>query len=409
MKLAYEAYHRSGRAVHDTIEAADTGEATELLRRRGLYVTQIRSDAGGLAAGQEVSAPVRPRKIRRVKQVAVFARQLHVLVSTDTRVVEALSALELQISDREWREVVADIRNKVENGNSLGDATATHPRYFDTISQNLIRAGESTGKLPQMLDRLSLLTQKQVQVHRAVVGAMIYPILLIAVSVVVLALMMLFVLPRFVELFGSLKVPLPPTTEMLVGLSHFMTAYWWVLMLIAITVSAGFRYWLGSVSGKRSMDTLLLRLPYVGRVMRNFATARIARLLGILMDSHMPLLDVLALIRHATPNVRYAELIARTEDLVTRGEMISAAFVESDLISPSVCQMVRSGEQSGQVAALLLNVADLLDEENEVVVRSLASVLEPVILIVLGLLVAFVALSMFIPLFDLTGGPAGVG
>ena len=157
------------------------------------------------------------------------------------------------------------------------------------------------------------------------------------------------------------------------------------------------------------MDTLLLRLPYVGRVMRNFATARIARLLGILMDSHMPLLDVLALIRHATPNVRYAELIARTEDLVTRGEMISAAFVESDLISPSVCQMVRSGEQSGQVAALLLNVADLLDEENEVVVRSLASVLEPVILIVLGLLVAFVALSMFIPLFDLTGGPAGVG
>jgi type II secretory pathway component PulF len=406
MKLAYEAYDKSGKVVHDTIDATDKREASDTLSRKGLFVTRIHR---GEAESSKSPAPRRAnaRKTKRIRHMAVFARQLYVLVSSGTRIVEALEALELQTTDSEWRAVIADIRQQVEYGNPLSQATASHPQYFDLISQKLIAAGESTGKLPAMLDRVAVLANKQIQVRRTVAGALVYPTLLIFVSVGVLMLMLLFVLPRFVDMFETLKVPLPPTTQMLLDLSEFMTSYWWLVLLVMFVSGIGFRLWLGSAAGKSTIDKVVLKLPYLGRVMRSFATARIARLMGMLLDSHMPLLDVLKLIRDTTPNICYVALIVRAEELVTQGESISTAFAETDLISPSVCQMVRSGEQSGQIAPLLTNVAELMEEENEVVVRSLASILEPVILIVLGLLVGFVTLSMFIPLFDLTGGPPG--
>lgn len=406
MKLAYEAYDKSGKVIYDTIDATGKHEAADTLSRKGLFVTRIHRDESE-SPKNSASRRTKSRKTKRIRHMAIFARQLYVLISSGTRIVEALKALELQTTDSEWRAVIADIRQQVEDGNTLSEATASHPQYFDLISQKLIAAGESTGKLPAMLDRVALLAHKQIQVRRTITGALVYPTLLIFVSITVLTLMLLFVLPRFVDMFETLQVPLPPTTQMLLDLSEFLTSYWWLLLLIMFVSGTGFKIWLGSVAGKRTIDKAVLKLPYLGRVMRSFATARIARLMGIMLDSHMPLLDVLRLIRETTSNICYVALVARSEELVTQGETISAAFSETDLISPSVCQMVRSGEQSGQVAPLMTNVAELMDEENEVVIRSLASILEPVILILLGLLVGFVTLSMFIPLFDLTGGPPG--
>jgi type II secretory pathway component PulF len=172
--------------------------------------------------------------------------------------------------------------------------------------------------------------------------------------------------------------------------------------LVALgALAAGVKVWLSSEAGHRWVEAAVLRLPQVGTMVRSFATARIARLLGILLESRVSILEALRLTRQSIGG-RYAALVARTEEAVAHGQPMSEAFSQSDLISPSVCEAIRSGEQSGQVGALLLNIADFLDEENEIVIRSLASIIEPVILILMGVLVAVVAISMFMPLFDLT-------
>ena len=189
---------------------------------------------------------------------------------------------------------------------------------------------------------------------------------------------------------------------MLLAISGIIKSYWYLLVLTAAGCVATLVYYLRTPSGIRLRDTLVLRVFGLGRIIRSFATAKLLRLLGILLGSHLPLLDVLKLVRDVTTNVHYTALMDKASDAVQHGEPVSAAFAQSDLIHGSICQAVRSGERSGQLAPMMLNIADFLDEENEVVLRSLTSILEPVILIFLGLMVGFIAISMFLPLFDLT-------
>ena len=403
MRIPYQAFDQSGKSVADTIEVADVAEAKETLRRQGLYVTQV----GTRSLSPNTVFRRQAGRIRHLKNITMFARQLQVLLSSGTRVVEALESLEQQVKESEWRRVVGDIRRRVEQGASMSEAVKAHPQHFDPISRHMIAAGESTGKMPEMLGRVEKLTRKQMQVRNALVGAMIYPCLLIVVAICVLGAMLFFVLPRFAILFQTLSVPMPPSTQMMMTLSELLRGHWLTLLIGLVGVAVGFGAWIGSQSGKKCFDSAVLRVPYIGQVVRNLATARIARLLGIMLDSYMPLLDVLALIRETMTNHRYVKLLERAEDVVTRGEAISSAFGSSDLISPTVCQVVRSGEQSGQIGPLILNLADLMDEENDILIKSFTSIIEPVILIGLGLLVGFVTVSMFMPLFDLSAGPSG--
>ena len=282
-----------------------------------------------------------------------------------------------------------------------------HPDVFDPVCRSLISAGESGSSFDQMLDRLATLTRRQMHVRNAVVGALIYPALLVLVAVGVLATMLLFVLPRFAGLFETLDVALPPTTKMLMALSEFLRSYWWTVPLGGLVAGFGGHAWVNTPGGRRSVDTIVLRLPMLGAIVKSFAVARITRVLGVLLNGKVQLLDALILARHTARNVNYVDLVKRAEDAVTKGGSMSAAFAAGNLVTPSLCEAIKSGEQSGQMGPLLLSIADFLDEDNEVVLKSLTSILEPVILIVLGLLVGFVALSMFMPLFDLTSMTQG--
>lgn len=406
MKLAYEAYDFAGRRVRDTVDAADSAEATESLRRRGLFVTSIQPTEGGQR--QQSAAPSgaggrgRMGTGRRLKNMTMFARQLYVLVSTGTPLVESLSAIERQTTDERWKEVVAAVRQRVEEGSSLAEALEGHRHCFDSITRSLVSAGESSGKLPVMLDRVAQLSRKHAVIRSNVIGAMVYPALLIVVAVAVLGVMLMFVLPRFAGLFEEMDVPLPATTQGLMLLSGLLRDYWWALLIGAAAAGVGGWFGVHSEAGRRVIDTVVLRVPKFGRIVQSFATARIARLMGILIDSYLPLLEVLELVRASTTNHHYRKLLERAEDAVTRGEGLSGAFNDPSLISPSVYEAMRSGEDSGQLGQLMLNMADFLDEDNEVTIKSLTSIIEPIILLILGALVGFVAVSMFLPLFDLT-------
>ncbi|MCP3904441.1 MAG: type II secretion system F family protein [Planctomycetes bacterium] len=397
MKFAYNAVDKAGKPVEDSIEAGTTDEASEKLRQQGLYVTNIAEDRGTVsnARGKRPGMGV-------VKHLAQWSRQLSVLVKSGTPLAQALIATEQQTSEGPWRTMLERLRAHVEAGMPLSEAMGLRPEIFDEVNRSLVAAGESSGQLGAMLDRLSNLIRQQLKVRRTLVGAMVYPALLLFVGFVVVNVMLLGVLPRFSGLFETLNAPLPPTTMFLMGVSDILRNWWWAILIGVIGGALGMKLYLSGSSGQRVFDGWVVRLPVVGKVVRSVATAKIARLLGVMLESKVPLLESLKLTQHSTGNVHYSDLMKEAVDSASRGEAVSSVFVQSVLIVPSVSEAMRHGEANGQIGPILMDMADFLDEENDVVVKTAMSMLEPLILIGLGVVVGFIALSLFIPLFDLT-------
>lgn len=414
MKLAYQAINQQGVAVNDRLEAGSIEEASESLRSRGLFVTEIlpENESEALSASSKSGGASGARqggKTRRLREVAMFSRQLQVLVSTGTPLADAVAALERQTREGAFREVIATIRRDVEEGSPLSLALAQHPAYFDEVFRNVVLAGESSGSLDAMLDRLAKLSRKQAQLRGQLGGAMVYPALLILISITVTVVMLTLVLPRFTGLFESLDAPLPATTEALMWTSGLLRAYWWAFILVLGAGAAGAFSWLRSDAGGRWRDRMLVTVPKLSLLTRSFATAKIARLMGVLVECNIPLLEAIQLSQKATGNSVYTELMQQAEQTVVSGELASSAFSNPKLIDPAFYEAVRNGEQSGKLGPLLLTVADFLDEDNDVRLRSATSLIEPLILIVLGVVVGGIAISMFLPLFDLTATAGGAG
>lgn len=411
MKLAYSAVSSSGSPVSDVLEASSIDEGMEILRGKGLFVTQIEpEDARKLRAkaNRKKSSGFSLRgKTQRLKFVALFSRQLNVLVATGTPLADGLAALERQVKDEEFKAQITMIREQVEHGSTLYEALGRSPQYFDDVYRNIIKAGETAGALPTMLDRLALLTRKQVQIRSQISGAMIYPCLLIFISIAVLAVMLTMVMPRFTGMFETLDVPLPASTKMLMAASDLLVHYWWGALGIVAAGIIALRLFVKSPTGKHVIDGLMLTLPALSHVTRSYATARIARLMGVLIECNVPLLDTLQLVRNATGNSRYEEMMRQAEHTVVSGEPVSNAFADDRLIEPALYEAVRNGEQSGRMSMLMLTVAEFMDEENDTRLKALTSLFEPMILVVLGVMVGGIAISMFMPMFDLTATAGG--
>jgi len=305
--------------------------------------------------------------------------------------------------------VVADIRNRVEEGETMASAIRRHPRCFDAVACSLVSAGEASGTLDKMLCRLAAINRQQEVIRRSITAALLYPTMLFSVAVVVMVCMLMFVVPRFAVLFDSLDTALPPSTAVLMAVSdHLRAAWWWEFPAIAVGL-VGLVVWLMSAAGRRTLDGWSLAAPVVSRLFISLAMARIARLMGVLIESRVPLLETLSLTRDAMTNHRFRDLLEEVAETVTRGGSMSTVIAGSPLVSPSFTEAVRSGEESGQVGPVLTSLAEYLDEDNAVLVKSLTQMLEPVVLIVLGVVVGTVAISMFLPLFDATAATGAGG
>ncbi len=409
MKLAYKAFDKTGKVVTGVIEADDESEATGRLRRQDLYVSNVSSAEETRKENSDGGLKLPMGMTTRLKNLYLFTRQLYVLYSSGIPLVRGLAALVRQGRDARWRRVVADVKEQVEQGVALSAAMGRHPHYFDSVYRNIVAAGEASGTLPTVMERLAKLTQKRLHVRSSVRGAMVYPALLVCVSMAVVLVLMVFVIPRFAELFEMLDVPLPATTEVLIGISVWLRSYWWVLppAVLASTVAA--RLYLKSGAGKRFVDKVVLRIPKIGQLARSLASAEMSRLLGVLLSSDLAAQESIELTQQSMSNVCYADLLGRCRRDVTNGKPMSSAFKDTHLVSPTFYETVSSGEQSGQLPRTLLDLAHFLDDENEVALRSVMSIIEPAILIMMGIIVGLLAVSIFLPLFDvaaLTGGGA---
>ncbi len=406
MRLAYKAFDKAGHEVANVIEAASHAEASQKLREQDLYVAQI--GPADHAVAKESSGWHWPRSnMSRLRTLALLTRQLYSLVKSGTPLTQGLMSLERQMKDPRWRATLTDIRTKVEHGSGLSEAMAAHRDCFDNIFISMVAAGEASGQLPLLLDRLASLTRKRAHVLGTIRGAMIYPILLACVATIAITVILIFIVPRFGTLFESLGTPIPPTTAILISFSHFLQTYWWCVFPAVIGGVIGLKIYLKSPPGKRFVDTAVLKVPKVGKIIKSFETARIIRLLAILSESHLPVQDTLRLTKDATTNIHYVALLGKAAEAVSHGGDISATFRATNLISDSASEILHTGEQSGQVGPLLMDLADFFDEENETTLKSLTGIIEPVMLVIMAAVVGFVAISIFMPMFDVTALSGG--
>lgn len=408
MKFSYEAYSKTGTAKTGTIEAGSKEEATDQLRKKGLFVTTItEGGARGGTAGATGKKKKKGSSKIGVRVVAEFARELSVLISTGTPLIDSISSIERQSSNEAWSKILKDVRLRLEEGDSLTASLESHPEVFDAVFRSLVAAGESSGHLDSMLQRIAILTRKQAQIRSSLLGAMVYPFLLIGVAIVVIGLLIGVVLPRFAGMFETLDTKLPASTAFLMTISNFVRTYWWGVIPASIIGIVMLFRWVRSEKGSQTLSVWALSVPKLGDIQRSFMTAQITRLMGVLLEAKVPMLDSIELTRESVSNPKYKDLLNRAEDAVTRGEPISSAFSKGGLMISSACEAVRNGEQTGRLAEVLVHISDFLDEDNETFVKSASSLIEPVIMVGLGLMVGFVAISMFLPLFDLTAAAGG--
>ena len=400
MNYKYVAYTKDGSRKQGTIEADSPEHARSLVQSEGMYVGELTESGSSTKTGEGKRRSIVGGST--LKHVASFTRQMSVLISSGTPIVQSLEAVSRQTMDSKWKAVLDDIRERVEEGSQLSDAMEHHPQVFDDVYRAMIAAGESGGGFDKILARLSKLVRQELAVRNNVVGAMVYPSLLVTVAGGVMVLLAFTVLPRFRELFDTLGAPIPASTQLIMATAEFLKSYWWTVLLGLAGLGYAIYTWTGTQTGKRKLHTAFVSVPIFGKLVRAFKIAKVVRILGVLLEARVPLLESLDIAANSAGNMLYAELVEAARERVTKGEAMSDAFGGSTLITPAVCEAIRNGEQTGRVGEVLMNLAEIMEEDNELVVRSLTSILEPVILSILGILVGGIALSLFLPLFDLT-------
>lgn len=389
---------------HEFTAAASSSDAAQG-RTSDFRAVAPLTDSHGRHAGSHLP---RLSSSARLRLTASLARQLHVLVATGIPLSQSLHAAHRQTTHAGWKSVLLHLSNAVDEGTPLSVAMAESAN-FSPVAISLIHAGETSGDMPAMLQRLSDLTSKQLKLRSAVTGAMVYPAMLVTMGVGVLITMLTLVLPRFKILFSSLDTPLPTTTQALMNVSDLLVGRWYLLAPSIPVMLTGLVFAMRSPRCRLLIDRYYLSLPIVGPLGKSVLSARIARMLGTLLESRVQLTEALELTRHVAGNQSYCQLVQSIEDAVSRGHTLTSVTDHTPLLVPSVQEAIRSGEQSGRLSQPLVHLAEFLDEENDNHLKQLTRILEPLILIFLGVVVGFVAISIFLPMFDIITAAQGGG
>jgi len=412
MKLAYEAMDSRGATRREVVEAASREEAIDLIRREGLFLTKLvpaEDDAPTKATHHQSKLKFRLLAIlgANQRQLVLFTRQMAMLMGVGTGVVPALAALARQAGNEKWSQALRRVHDEVERGTPLANALHQQPDIFNQVFCSMVAAGEATASLPEMFSRLSTLAKQQWEVRNRVLGAALYPMVLVTICLAVVALLVLFVIPRFTTLFETLHVDVPASTAQLLKISEFLTAHGVWAGGAGAAVLVGVILYLRTQSARRVLGWLGIRLPLFGKLVRSLIVARLCRLLGLMVQAHVPLLESVELTLGGTRHKEYRALMERVREVVTEGQPLASALADSFLVPPAVVQAIAAGEQSSNLGEGLLFVADWMDEENRQQIASLSKLLEPLVLVFMGVVVGGVAVSLFMPLFDMAAAAAG--
>ena len=395
--FAYDAINAQGLEISGVIHAPDVSAAREQLQTRGLLPQSLaeRNAAGERGAGSAFKK-VKPKSLQ------VFARQFATMIGAGVSVVQALVTLEEQTDDKYLADVIADVRSDVEGGVILSKALARHPKVFNRLFVAMVEAGESSGTLDTVLDRVAMQIEKETQIKRRVKGAMIYPSVVISFAFLVLTFMLLFIIPVFVNVFDSLNGNLPRLTQFVMHASYALRHYWYIIFpAIGGLIFAFFRL-KRTERGRQVWDRFKLRIPMrVGDVVHKIALARFSRTLSTLVSSGVDIIKALEITGATSGNWVVEQSVADIRTRVHEGVPISQPLQEDPVFPPMVGQMVKIGEETGELDGMLGKVADFYEDEVDSSIQSLTSIIEPILMIGVGVMVGTIVISMYLPMFKM--------
>ncbi len=396
-QYVYKARDSKGQLVSGTIDADNEQAVRSRLREKNYIATSISLKSKSMNL-KEVLAKFQKVK---AKNLAVFARQFSTMVNAGLSLVRALDILEKQADDKKLKEIIRDIRLRVESGASLADSFGQHPQTFSDLFINLTHAGEVGGVLDETLSRIAEFLEKDQALRAKVKSSMTYPTIIFIFAIIIVIFMLVFVLPTFTSVFANLNVSMPPMTAILIKMSDALRGYWYVFIGFAVGAGFLFKYYTNTPKGKFQWHTLLLRVPVFGLLNKKVTVSRFSRTLGTLLSSGVPVMQALDVTGKASGNKVVERSIENVRISIREGESISVPMEASGIFPPMVTQMIAVGEETGKLDAMLNKISEFYDMEVEATLSALTSLLEPLLMVFMGGMVGFIVVAMFMPMFQL--------
>src|SRR4051794_9084994 len=409
---AFEAMNSSGQEVKDEIEAATSDDAIKKIRSKGFFPTKVREKASKKKVSKKAAEATSMTPKRKMplsiggvprKQLVSFTRQLSTLQDAGLPILRSLQILEQQQKPGLLKAIIGGVADEVEGGGTLSDAMAQYPKAFDKLYVNMINAGEAGGVLDLILSRFADFMEKAAKLKKKVIGAMIYPIVVISIAVGIVSMIMIFVIPKFEDIFRDFGTKLPTVTVVLLNISRwFANQYGWAYVLAFPFVFISLiKLAKMSEGGKYAVDAIKLKIPILGGILGKTAIARFTGTLGTLISAGVPILDALNITKETCGNEVYSRALAKVHDAIREGESMADPLRATKVCDAIVVNMVDVGEETGDLDKMLMKIADNYDNDVDVLVGSLISILEPVMVVILGLIVGFIVVALFAPMISL--------
>ncbi len=392
----YKAYDKDGNPKNGVVEATDQESAINLLRNLGLTVTSLEVEVKSA-----LNVNIGIGKKVKTKELVVFSRQLATMINAGLPLVGALRILQEQTDNKEFQNILDKIASDVEAGTSLSQALSKYPKTFNKVYVTLIRSGEASGRLDEVLLRIADQQEKDFNMMSKIRSAMAYPAFILVMLVGVVILMMVMVVPQLKSIFEESDVPLPLPTRILLVISNFTTHYWWLILIIIVGLVFGFRFWIMTPSGRRTWDATKLRIPVFGKLAELIYMTRFTRTLGTLVTGGLPILEALDITSDAIGNTLYRDAIQETAKKVEAGVGIGITLRKIKIFPVMVSQMIEVGEKTGNIDEILNRLSEFYENETDAMIKTLSSLLEPILMIIMGVGVGFLAIAIIMPIYSL--------
>lgn len=398
----YTAIDGQGNETTGVLSADSNAQAIEMLKGNGLYPTQVVEEGVGAKGkkGKKAKVKVKTGGSIKTKTLMIFTRQLATLIDSGLPLLRSLTVLGKQEPNPVLKHTINTLADSVQSGSTFSESLAAHPKIFNKLYINMVKAGELGGVLEVVLNRLAEYQEKAQKLKNKIVAAMVYPTIVMFIAVAIMAFLMLFIVPKFKTIFDEMLggQKLPMLTEMVTGFSSTFAQYWWAVLLGIILIVVTYKLIASTKAGRYAIDSFKLKMPLFGNVQRKSAISRFSRTLGTLVTSGVPILQALNITRDTAGNVVVSNAIDRVHESVKEGESIVAPLEASKVFPPMVISMVDVGEETGQLPEMLLKIADVYDDEVDNAVAALTSMLEPIMIVMLALVVGTIVLALFLPL-----------
>lgn len=397
----YKGLNAAGKAVKGIADAESKANLRQNLQNKGIFVTEVfEGKKTTRSSGGEIDIK-KMLEVVSLRDIALITRQLATLLRAGIPLVESLNALTDQADKEELKRVLSDIRRQVNEGSSLANALREHPKHFTDLYVNMVRAGESSGNLDTVLNRLTEFIEAQIELRSKIIGAMVYPIIMMFVGVVIMTLLFTFVIPKVTAIFKDQGADLPFMTQLLITISELFSNWWFVIIPLFIGGIVAFFQWKRTPAGKHRWDRFVLKVPVVGGLVRMIAISRFARTLGTLLSSGVPLLQALDIVKDILGNSRLVEVVEDARVNIREGDSIAQPLKRSGEFPPLVTHMIAIGEKSGQLEDMLENVAISYNQQVDGRIQALTTMLEPLMIVIMGIGAAIIVFAIMLPILQM--------